>query len=51
MYFKLQVIYKSYRQELTLSNNSQLLLKLEILAKFKLATKQRYKDKEIYNIF
>jgi len=51
MYFKLKVIYKSYRQELTSSNNSQLLLKLEILDKFRLATKQRYRDKENCNIF
>jgi len=39
MYFKLQVIYKSYRQVLTSSNNSQLLSKLEILDKFRLAYK------------
>jgi hypothetical protein len=45
MYFKLKVIYKSYRQELTSSNNSQLLLKLEILDKFRLATNQQFKDK------
>jgi hypothetical protein len=51
MYFKLQFIYKSYRQVLTSSNNSQLLLKLEILDKFRLATKQWYKDKENCNIF
>jgi len=36
LYFKLQVIYKSYRQVLTPVNNSQLLLKLEILDKLRL---------------
>ncbi len=36
--FQLQVIGKSYRQVLTLINNSQLLLKLEILDKFILVT-------------
>jgi hypothetical protein len=41
IYFKLQVIYKSYRQVLTLSNNSQLLLKLEILDKLRLTTKTK----------
>jgi hypothetical protein len=51
MHFKLQVIYKSCRQILTSSNNSQLLLKLEILDKFRLATNQRNKDKENCNIF
>ncbi len=34
-----------YWQVLTSSNNSQLLLKLEILDKFRLATNQQYKDK------
>jgi hypothetical protein len=36
--FQLQVIYKSYRQVLTPVNYSQLLLKLEILDKFRLVT-------------
>jgi hypothetical protein len=35
-----QVYYKSGRQVLTLSNNSQLLLKLAILDKFRLVTRQ-----------
>ncbi len=38
MYFRLQVIDKLYRQVLTPVNNSQLLLKLEILDKFILVT-------------
>jgi hypothetical protein len=38
LYFKLQVIYKSYRQVLTPVNNAQLLLKLEILDKLRLVT-------------
>ncbi len=36
--FQLQVNYKSYKQVLTPVNNSQLLLKLEILDKLKLVT-------------
>jgi hypothetical protein len=36
--FQLQVFYKSYRQVLTPANNSQLLLKLEILDKLSLVT-------------
>ncbi len=36
--FQLQVIYKSYRHVLTPVNNSQLLLKLEILDKLRLVT-------------
>jgi hypothetical protein len=36
--FQLGVIYKSYRQVLTSIHNSQLLLKLPILDKFRLAT-------------
>jgi len=51
IYFKLQVIYKLYRQVLTSSKNSQLLLKLEILDKFRLVTKQWYKDKGNCYIF
>jgi hypothetical protein len=47
--FKLS--YKSCRQVLTSSNNSQLLLKLEILDKFRLATNQQYQDKENCKIF
>jgi hypothetical protein len=38
LYFRLQVIYKSYRQVLTPVNNSQLLLKLENLDKLRLVT-------------
>jgi hypothetical protein len=45
------VVDKSYRQVLTSSNNSQLLLKLEILDKFRLVTNQRFKDKGNCNIF
>ncbi len=45
------VIDKSYRQVLTLINNSQLLLKLEILDKFRLVTNQWFKDKGNCNIF
>jgi hypothetical protein len=37
LYFRLYVIGKSYRQVLIPVNNSQLLLKLEILEKFKLS--------------
>jgi hypothetical protein len=36
--FQLSIIYKSYRQVLTPVNNSQLLLKLEILDKLRLVT-------------
>ncbi len=36
--FQLGVIYRSYRQVLTPIDNSQLLLKLPILDKFRLAT-------------
>jgi hypothetical protein len=39
LHFKLQVIDKSYRQVLPPVNNSQLLLKLEILDKLRLVTK------------
>jgi len=45
------VVDKSYRQVLTLINNTQLLLKLEILDKFRLVTNQRFKDKGNCNIF
>ncbi len=45
------VIDKSYRQVLTLINNSQLLLKPEILDKFRLVTNQWSKDKGNCNIF
>jgi hypothetical protein len=38
LYFKLQVIHKSYRQVLTPVNTSQLLLKLESLDKLRLVT-------------
>jgi hypothetical protein len=37
-YFRLQYIYKSYRQVLTMITNLQLLLKLEILDKLRLVT-------------
>ncbi len=42
---------KSYRQELTLTNNSQLLLKIEILDKFRLVTNQQFNYKGNCNIF
>jgi hypothetical protein len=42
---------KSYRQVLTLINNSQLFLKLEILDKFRLVTNQHFKHKGNCNIF
>ncbi len=42
---------KSYRQELTPINNSQLLLKLEILDKFRLVTNHGFKHKGNCNIF
>ncbi len=42
---------KSYRQVLTPVNNSQLLLKLEILDKFRLGTDHTFKHKGNYNIF
>jgi hypothetical protein len=42
---------KSYKQVLTLINNSQLLLKLEILDKFRLVTNQQLKHKGNCNIF
>ena len=41
LYFRLQVIHKSYRQVLTPVNNSQLLLKLEILDKLRLVTQRK----------
>jgi len=42
---------KSYRQVLTMINNSQLFLKLEILDKFRLVTNQQFKHKGNCNIF
>ncbi len=42
---------KSYRQVLTPVNNSQLLLKLEILDKFRLVTIHKFKHKGNCNIF
>jgi hypothetical protein len=41
----------SYRQVLTPVNNSQLLLKLEILDKFRLVTNHKFKCKGNYDIF
>jgi len=46
LYFRLQVIDKSYRQVLTPVNSSQLLLKLEILDKFRLVTFHKIQHKE-----
>jgi hypothetical protein len=45
------VIDKSYRQVLTPVNNSQLLLKLEILDKFRLVTNHKIQHKGNCNIF
>jgi len=45
------VIDKSYRQVLTPGNNSQLLLKLEILDKFRLVTNHKIQHKGNCNIF
>jgi hypothetical protein len=42
---------KSYRQVLTTVNNSQLLLKLEILDKFRLVTNHKIQHKGNCNIF
>jgi hypothetical protein len=50
LYFRLYVIDKSYRQVLTPVNNSQLLLKLEILDKFRLVTFHTNKTQRNYNI-
>jgi len=46
LYFRLQVIHKSYRQVLTPVNNSQLLFKLEILDKLRLVTFHKLQHKE-----
>ncbi len=45
------VIDKSYRQVLTPVNNYQLLLKLEILDKFRLVTNHKKQHKGNCNIF
>jgi hypothetical protein len=45
------VIDKSYRQVLTPVNNAQLLLKLEILDKFRLVTNHKMQHKGNCNIF
>jgi hypothetical protein len=50
LYFRLYVIDKSYRQVLTPDNNSQLLLKLEILDKFRIVTVQKNTTQRNYNI-
>jgi hypothetical protein len=50
-YTVFNVIDKSYRQVLTLIDNSQLLLKLEITDKFRLITNQRFKHEGNLNIF
>jgi hypothetical protein len=44
--FKLGIIYMPYRQVLTTINNFQLLLKLRILDKFRLATFHKGQHKE-----
>jgi len=51
LYFRLQVIHKSYRHVLTLVNNAQLLLKLDILDKLRLLhfTKLNTKKLQHYN--
>jgi hypothetical protein len=50
LYFRLYVIDKSFRQVLTPVNNSQLLLKLEILDKFRLATFHKNTTQRNYKI-
>jgi hypothetical protein len=50
LYFRLQVIYKSYRQLLTLITNFQLLLKLEILDKLRLVTSHKNTTQRKHNI-
>jgi hypothetical protein len=45
------VIDKSYRQVLAPVNNSQLLLKLEILDKFRLVTFHKIQHKEIATLY
>jgi hypothetical protein len=50
VYFRLYVSNKSYRQVLTPVNNSQLLLKLEILDKFRLVTFHKNTTQRNYNI-
>ncbi len=47
IYIRLQVIYKSYRQVLTLIANSQLLLKQLILDKLRLVAFYKIQHKEI----
>jgi hypothetical protein len=46
LYFRLQVIHRSYRQVLIPANNFQLLLKLEILDKLRLVTFHKIQHKE-----
>jgi hypothetical protein len=48
--FQLSVIYKSYRQLLTLVDNSQLLLKLPILDKFRLVAFHLKATERNYNL-
>ncbi len=48
--FQLQVTYKLYRQVLTPVNNSQLLLKLEILDKLRLVTFHKNTTQRKHNI-
>ncbi len=48
--FQLSVIYKSYRQVLTPIHNSQLLLKLPMLDKFRLATLHKTATQRNYTI-
>ncbi len=50
LYFRLCAIDKFYRQVLTLVNNSQLLLKPEILDKFRLVTFHKCTTQRNYNI-
>jgi hypothetical protein len=50
LYFRLKFIYKSYRQVLTPVNNSQLLLKLEILGKLRLFTFHKNTIQRKHNI-
>ncbi len=50
LYFRLYVIDKSYRQVLTPVNNSKLILKLEILDKFRLVIFHKNTAQRNYNI-
>ncbi len=48
--FQFSVIYKSFRQVLTAVNNSQVLLRLPILGKFRLVTFHTCATQRNYNV-